>query len=78
MKTKNVQTVLKIHEYERFKEVLKQEKMPLKEGVKEAILTWTRHKAGFNEKDPLFATKNLFSGKRDLAGGHDEIYKGGK
>ncbi len=36
MKTKNVQTVLKIREYERFKEVLKQEKMPLKEGIKEA------------------------------------------
>ena len=76
MKVKNVQTVLNIREYVRFKEVLKHEKMPLKEGVKEAILTWTRQRAGFNRGDPFFATENLFSGKRDMAEGHDEIYVG--
>lgn len=76
MKVKNVQTVLNIREYERFKEVLKHEKMPLKEGVKEAILTWTRQRAGFNRGDPFFATENLFSGKKDMARGHDEIYVG--
>lgn len=76
MKTKNVQTVLKIHEYERFREVLKHEKIPLKEGVREAILTWTRQKVGFNREDPFFATKNQFSGKKDMAKGHDEIYEG--
>ncbi len=75
MKTKNVQTVLKIREYEMLKEALKQERIPLKEGVREAILTWTRQRAGFNRDDPFFATKNLFSGKKDLSERHDEIYE---
>ncbi|MEE8403525.1 MAG: hypothetical protein V3R93_07200 [Candidatus Hydrothermarchaeaceae archaeon] len=75
MRVKNVQTVLKIREYDMFKEALKHEKMPLKEGVREAILTWTRQRAGFNRKDSFFATKNLFAGKKDLAEKHDEIYE---
>jgi hypothetical protein len=76
MKNKNVQTVLKISEYKKFREALKLEKLSLKEGAREAILSWTRQRIGFNEKDPFFATKNLFSGRKDLAEKHDKIYEG--
>lgn len=76
MKEKNVQTVLKVEEYERFREALKLEKLPLKEGVREAILSWTRQRVGFNRKDPLFATMGAFHGEKDMAEKHDEIYEG--
>lgn len=62
-------------EYERFREALKLEKLPLKEGVREAILSWTRQRVGFNRKDPFFATKGMFSGGEDLAEKHDALYE---
>lgn len=74
MKTKNVQTVLKMEEYERFREALRLEKLPLKEGVRQAILSWTRIRVGFNKKDPFFTTRDMIQGKEDLSEKHDEIY----
>jgi hypothetical protein len=74
MGMKHVQAELQPHEYAALQEAVRAAGLTLKDGVREAVLSWVRaRRAG---KDPFYRIKGIAgrAGSRDASERHDDLY----
>ncbi len=72
---KHVQSELGKYEYVQLKKTADKMGLTLKEALREAVLSWVRGESGFDQEDPFFKTRAMFTAKKDLASSHDESYE---
>jgi len=76
--TKVVQTEVESSEYEMLEKILKKRRMTIKEGVREAIVSWIGLQTPINE-DPLFKLRPEKTGVKTDSSRIDELlYQGMK